>query len=186
MKVEQKILFCVGIILALTMAAGSASAAITVDSFTKLTDNPYTDSVPDWSPDDTKIIYMAYTSNWWTHSRIVEMNSDGTGKDEVIPETAWFARYSPDGTKIAYASYPPDGSLSLKDLNSGSVEILVSGEGIYEGVVPDWSPDGKKIVYSRYKWSDKLGQIWIYDLESKTNTKISTDDTVDERYPAWS
>ncbi len=75
----------------------------------------------------------------------------------------------------------------MKDVNSGSVEILVPGDGIYEGVRPSWSPDGKKIVYSRYCIGCPA-EIWVYDLDARTNTKLTTENVggYGEVYPTWS
>ena len=170
----------------LILFAGNASATVTVKNLEKLTDNPYMDTEPDWNPDDSKIIYMQYFSDWWTALHIAEMNADGTGKRQIIPHddyAYWHAKYSPDGTKIAYESYI--GALTLKYVNNGTVEILVPGEWGYFGVRSYWSPDSKKIVYSRLDDSIGRAEIWIYDLEARTNIKL-TNENVEERYPTWS
>jgi Tol biopolymer transport system component len=69
----------------------------------KLTDNPYSDVAPTWSPDGSKIAFMTEGGggSWgiWT------MNADGSNKKGLVignkPE------WSPDGTKIAYGAVPP-------------------------------------------------------------------------------
>ncbi|MCD4845870.1 MAG: DPP IV N-terminal domain-containing protein [Methanosarcinales archaeon] len=185
----NKKLVMVGIIaMSFILSAGYASAAVTVKNLEKLTDNQFMDTEPDWNPDDTKIIYMKYyPSDWWTHSAIYDMNVDGTDKRELAPVTSWHGKYSPDGTKIAYEKYY--GTFIIKDLISGISEVLITSNWGYGGIRSSWSPDGKKIVYNRNNPEVGNYEIWVYDLEVRTNTKLTTENFGDgygEIYPTWS
>ena len=56
--------------------------------------------------------------------------------------------WSPDGSKIAFASYGTDGSsgIFIIPASGGTPEPITSGPG--EKEEPDWSPDGRLIVYA--------------------------------------
>lgn len=79
------------------------------------------------------------------------------------------ARWSPDGSKIAFVS-DMTGEEELYLINqdgSGEPEQLTSGssERLY---VPAWSPDGSHIAYS-----DKEGRIYVLDVASKDRWEIA-------------
>jgi tricorn protease len=79
-----------------------------------------------------------------------------------------WARWSPDGSKIAFISdlsgeeelyvIAPDGS--------GKPEALTSG-GKAMRYQPEWSPDGKRIAFG-----DKDGKIFVYSFDDKKLTQI--------------
>jgi tricorn protease len=92
------------------------------------------------------------------------------------------ATWSPDGSKIAYASdvtgeeeiyvVNQDGSGEPERLTTGNVGMLFALE---------WSPDGERVAYT-----DKNGKLYVIEVESK-----STQEIADERYGligggAWS
>jgi hypothetical protein len=72
---------------------------------------------------------------------------------DMIAEAAgdkWdFASFSPDGTRLVASSA---GTLKIYDASGGAangtaIETLASGANGQRATHPDWSPDGKKIVY---------------------------------------
>jgi TolB protein len=67
--------------------------------------------------------------------------------------------WSPDSKSIVYAMA---GSLWIQKIDSSEATQITAGPGYdYE---PDWSRDGKKIVFSRYD-RDAV-ELWLYDVES--------------------
>jgi len=81
------------------------------------------------------------------------------------------ARWSPDGSKIAFVSdmsgeeevyiINQDGSAGPEQLTSGSEGMLYW---------PEWSPDSKHIAYS-----DKEGRLWVVDVESKSKNEVANE-----------
>jgi Tol biopolymer transport system component len=69
----------------------------------------YEDRYPDWSPDGTKLVWMAQPNEpcceVWD---VWAMNADGSGQTNLTadnPATDWFPAWSPDGTLITFTSY---------------------------------------------------------------------------------
>ena len=68
------------------------------------------------------------------------------------------AAWSPDGTELVYAM---QGTLWRQKVGSGEAVQLTDGPG-YDSE-PDWSPDGRFILYTSYR-NDAL-ELWVLDLQ---------------------
>ncbi len=69
------------------------------------------------------------------------------------------AAWSPDGTELVYAM---QGTLWRQKLGAGEAVQLTDGPG-YDSE-PDWSPDGRYILYTSYR-NDSL-ELWVLDLQA--------------------
>jgi len=79
------------------------------------------------------------------------------------------ARWSPDGSKIAFVSdmtgeeevyvINQDGTGGAQQLTSGSTGMLYA---------PEWSPDGKTLAYS-----DKEGKLYVLNVETKEKREVA-------------
>jgi eukaryotic-like serine/threonine-protein kinase len=92
--------------------------------------------------------------------------------------TAQTAALSPNGT-LAYVVGSPGSVLVSADLH-GRLTTVEPGVQAYE--YPRYSPDGKRIAYSVA--SGGRTDVWIYDLASRTPTRLTTAGLVNER-PEW-
>jgi len=91
-----------------------------------------------------------------------------SGKDIDIR----YPKYSPDGTKIAFASQRPGEQpqiMIMKSDGSNLNQITNEGVNIDAGAPFSFSPDGKFIVYSQYrfdKWPEQNGTLWIVNINT--------------------
>ncbi|MBV9888915.1 MAG: CehA/McbA family metallohydrolase [Acidobacteria bacterium] len=86
--------------------------------------------------------------------------------------------WSPDSREVIYSM---GGSLWRQRVDSNMARQITDGSGYdYQ---PDWSPDGKSIVYVSYQ-RDGM-QLWLLDLPTGKTQQITKDDGVDVE-PRWS
>jgi len=90
----------------------------------------------------------------------------------------FYPKFSPDGEKVAYISnkesdYFAPSAIYLYDLKNGKENKLVSG--VTSSIA--WSPDGKKIFYSKKTRKNKnwrsLYDVFVYDLESRKEKRLT-------------
>ncbi len=98
-----------------------------------------------------------------------------------------WARWSPDGKKIAFISdMSGEEEVYLIDQDgSGEPEQLTRG-GTAGGrpamrYAPEWAPDGKRLAFS-----DKDGKVWVLEVESRKLTEIADEKYGMVRDYAWS
>jgi Tol biopolymer transport system component len=121
--------------------------------------------IPRWSPDGKKI--AAICLDWSEYERgkkgasgiyIVDLER---GKIDLITESIKVTRHglswSPDGENIIFSSWRED-KLYLHMVSSRGGEIKNLD---IEGLEPDYSPDGKKIVFSRGTGARK--EFWLVE-----------------------
>jgi len=114
----------------------------------QLTDNDVQDGGAQWSPDESRIVYIS--GNYTTGSQIKLMNSDGSSNTTLVDSVASYNSicWSPDGGKVAFnmrkklegwAKYAEGSDIFVVDINSGVVEKLTnfSAESI-NVYVQDW------------------------------------------------
>jgi Tol biopolymer transport system component len=92
------------------------------------------------SPDGRRLILPAVTSA----DRLVVMNADGSGREDLGEGDPSGAVWSPDGRRIAFLR--PYGGLSVIGAD-GKGERRLTGSD--EDSSPAWSPDGKRLAFVR-------------------------------------
>ncbi|HEY3280496.1 MAG TPA: hypothetical protein VGJ83_08275, partial [Gemmatimonadales bacterium] len=88
------------------------------------------------------------------------------------------ATWSPDGTELIYSM---QGSLWRQRIGSGVAQQITAGPGYdYQ---PDWSPDGRAVVFARYA-RDAI-ELQLLDLAAGTVTALTANGAVNLE-PRWS
>ncbi len=104
------------------------------------------DEFPAWSPNGRWIAVFRQISD--NDSGIAAMSPTG-GHLRILAHrlSALYLSWSPDGTRIAFATPSADGT------TTDVAVVGANGRGlrrIAEGTAPDWSPSGKQIVFERF------------------------------------
>src|SRR5438093_9191311 len=129
---------------------------------------------PAWSPDGSRIVFITGCSG----VDIWVMNADGSGLANLTNSPAGYGNptWPPDVARIA-----SDG-LTILHADGTGVQVLP------DGLEPDWSPDGTRIVFERFVYPD-LGsanhEIYVMNADGTGVTQL-TFTTVDDYSPAWS
>jgi Tol biopolymer transport system component len=101
---------------------------------------------PDWSPDGTRVVYMADRDG---NHELSIMNADGTGETNLTrhPASDNVPRWSPDGSTIVFFS-DRDGNEEIYTIRpDGTGLTRITDTPAYEEF-PIWSPDGR-IAFNR-------------------------------------
>ncbi|MEV6960727.1 amidohydrolase family protein [Streptomyces sp. NPDC051207] len=135
---------------------------------TRLADDGYFNSDPDWSPDSASLVYASDrsgTAALWRQdvkggAPVRLTNRSGA---QLTP------RWSPDGTKIAYQD--ENGGTWVLEIGSGVVRQVLPA--VFQPGRPSWAPDGRRIVLAANKPYSKrnragLSEVLSVDLETGT------------------
>lgn len=147
---------------------------------TRLTFNDGYDGEAAWSPDGTRIAFVAEVPMTYPHQLYV-MNADGSNPVHLVDPADHPGRptWSPDGTKLAFMV---NGSGQLYIVNSDGTG-LVAIQGV-SGTEPSWSPDGQLIAFAGLGVSDRF-DIFVVKPDGTGLTNLTKTPSHDWS-PAWS
>jgi Tol biopolymer transport system component len=155
-----------------TVSASGGSDPIAVPS-----DAPYA-QVERWSPDGTKIAYLAPDGAPSNDLSIVVANEDGSDAHTIVPGQYLWVSWSPDGRKIAYV-----GIQGLWIVNADGTGPRLIDNGRWESV--DWSPDGTKLLLSGYPTDTNQLDLYTMTPQGRDLTQL-TNDGASEHVASWS
>lgn len=141
-----------------------------------------------FSPDSTQILFTTDREN--ETADVYIMNADGSNPTKVVgwdksEETAGPGSWSPDGTKIAFFSDRNGGHDDVYVMSAETVRPkLILSDSENDLRVPVYSPDGKKIAFSR-ELDDKSGELRILDLQNGASTLVKKTE-LSWSVPKWS
>ncbi len=118
---------------------------------------------PAWSPDGE---WIAFGLGYWFQERktmtaaLWRVRRDGSGLEQLTDGSlhAGFPSYSADGQEIVYRVFSADQKgLRILNLATGDVRVLTQ----HLDNIPDWSPDGQHITFTR---KDDDGTFHVYTI----------------------
>jgi hypothetical protein len=121
-----------------------------------------------------------------SESQIYLINEDGSGLTKVPSVccgSQTYLNWSPDGTKLVFASDFPDGSMEIYKMNAdGSGRTRLTNAPGFD-VYPSWSPDGAKIAFSSDR--DIGNHVYVMNADGSDPRRI-TPAGLGGTQPAWS
>lgn len=157
----------------------------------RLTNTPSIDTSPSMSPDGRSVVF---NSDRGGTPQLYVMNTDGSpracasgGQDTACRITFGRGRYStpvwsPRGDLIAFTKQE-GGRFYIGVIGAdGKGERLLTEAYLDEG--PDWSPNGRVIIYFRESSPGASPQLWSVDLSGRNERRLVTQ--TDASDPAWS
>ena len=155
----------------------------------RLTNNLADDVNPSWSPDGSRILFESERDG---NRELYVMDPEGGNqirltRDNAIDSTA---TWSPDGSLIAFASNRDTGppynpyNLDIYVMNAdGSSVRRIVDDPEYD-VGPQWSPDGRKIVFM----TGRNGNFDVYDMnaDGSGQRNLTADYDRSDGAPVWS
>jgi Tol biopolymer transport system component len=136
----------------------------------RLTTDPATDALPRWSPDGRSVFFSSDRSGNWQIYEVAETGGEPRRVRTSLSRD-WQADPSPDGARLAVLSNQ-DGAEGLWVWQrSGAAERLVRhGRATVFGN-PDWSPDGRLILFSS-NW--RIGhQVYVVDVATRRERRLT-------------
>jgi Tol biopolymer transport system component len=160
------------------------------NNVTQLTFDEVNKSTPMWSPDGTKLLYVADGGegpyNTRLHLDIWVIDADGSNPTNLTQSRRDDADpvWSPDGSQIVFTSERVSDSPQLFIMNADGSEVdLISG-GYASEYNPTFSPDGKTLAFS---------STIFYTLSWRTGFNFSQVELIDDQFrigrsiqPVWS
>lgn len=120
-------------------------------SVMQLTDNEVIDFAPLMSSDGTKILYES-RADWISNGEIYLMSTNSTGHTNLTnhPARDRLARWSPDGSRIAFLSERTSTINELFVMNADGSKLQQLLDNIIGEGPPAWSHDSSMIAFYLY------------------------------------
>jgi TolB protein len=145
----------------------------------KLTKNRRYEANPSWSPDGKKIAFnFVYTKENQAFSDIYVMNADGSNRVKLTHDgNSLEPSWSPDGERFVFTSFQDQQSqIYVMSIDGVGAKRLTTGQQTNQQ--PDWSLDGKEIVFSC--------SLRICVINADGSNQISFTKSVEGFSPSWS
>jgi TolB protein len=156
----------------------------------RLTANAANDEAPNWSPNNSRIVFQSDRNNLFSGSAdIYVMNADGSGQTRLTTDAADDSApvWSPDGTKIAFQSARNGVNYQVYMMNAdGSGQVNISNSAAND-IQPSWSPDGSKIAFASDRDQGGFSSIYVMNGNDSNQTRLTFAGTgLRDEQPTWS
>ena len=143
-------------------------------------DFSFLESAGTWSPDSKRFAFTVF-SKGKNRIIIIDIEKGNTllHKDMQHVEQFGNLTWSPDGKEIAFSGMV-EGQSDIFSYNLESEKITAITDDVYSDYAPNFSPDGKKLIFSSDRMSVESNttqathpiNLTIYDRENKTLTNL--------------
>jgi Tol biopolymer transport system component len=167
---------------------GSNPHAVTTDGF---------DVEPHFSPDGTRIAFSRirkFAGNGFQQEAIFVVNADGSNPRQL---TAWgiaeeHVSWSPDSEWMVFnvakeSGHPTGSNLGIYLMRSDGTEqhLLYNGRENLPTHKANFSPDGKKILFGCWSFTNQSNDICVMDVNGTNVVDIISTPDLDENFPSW-
>ena len=145
---------------------------------------------PSWSPNGSRLAVIDALQEGGDDvedvvNRVVLMKSDGSDVHSVGPPvnsgySDWpdSLSWSPDGSKLAFATDQGPGTVAVVDASSGRVTMRVKPLAGGMAAAPSWSPDGTDIAFLRSDTTNgpginRDGDIWVARADGTGDVQVT-------------
>lgn len=159
-------------------------------SLSQITSGNINCSFPAYNPATDRLAFnyrTRYNDYNWTKADIYTLGFNNVNALSPVTQSSTIEEYSPsftpDGNIICYQSKDGDaGEIWTKNIKTNETTLLG------RGMQPMISPDGKKIVFSRYKTSanDSPSSIWVMNLDGTNVIELINNPNQRMFAPTWS
>jgi len=164
------------------------NSSIDILSLKKVTTETGAELTPDFSPDDTEIIYIKTTGKSNTELFIKNISSDKSRLLKTVEGFKTFPKYSPNGKHIVfYVRKGSSTSIYTVSIEGGKPQKLLELKGkVPKGL--DWSPNGESIVYTDLLGNSNTYSLHLLNIASRSTIQISfpNENTLGDETPSFS
>lgn len=136
-----------------------------------------------FSTDGQWVTYVTFPED-----RVWRSKADGSERLQLTfaPMHGYLPRYSPDGQQIAFMGRMPGRKWKMYVVSAfgGTPRQLIPGDGTEAD--PNWSPDGKKIVFAPFPWEVPESETGVRILDLETGQVTAVPGSEGLFSPRWS
>src|SRR6266852_9056756 len=130
---------------------------------------------PTWMRDGKEILFVSNrghihgTGGFWR----MKAEAGAEAREIHYEETTWRARpdFSPDGTRMVYASYLGGQWHQLWVMPAGGGDAFPISYGDFDNTNPRWSPDGTKIAFISNRGGNT--SLWVQTIPGGAQTQVA-------------
>jgi Tol biopolymer transport system component len=158
--------------------------------------NREADMLADWSPDGLQIVFTSQRDSDVDNAanELYIMNADGSNQRLLtrgLGSNEQYAKWSPDGQKIVFESHSyriSGSSIFIVDVHDPDhwqpVVQIPDSETVEYNLSPEWSPDGKQIIFAKNQGRDRAANLYTVNIDGTNLTQITVGDTF-AYLPSW-
>jgi Tol biopolymer transport system component len=159
-----------------------------------ITDTPnFEETHPTWFPSGRKIAYFSLRHGDGGESglKVATLGEDGkVAKTTVLTSDGGAPAISPNGKRIAFVSHR-DGDAEIYVMRTDAPEgpnnrpVKLTDNATYIDTDPDWSPDGKRIVYTSFRFNGNAEDTFIMRADGSEKKNLTRNPARDQ-HPVFS